>query len=186
MINVAKTMKDDDERNAFVREIVRMMGCIAPHVKESPDHEKYLWEAAYIMADFDLDVKSPYPPPSRDAIMARPTQRPPYYKGASRFRQYGRNVEEMLKKAIAMEDLDERKALVTMTANFMKIQLKNGDKDSVAEASVLEHIRVITAGKLTYQPGDINFHRAAVQPPLAQTATPSKAKKKKKKKKRNR
>ena len=170
MVNYAKTLKDDVERNVLCREIVRIMGNINPGLKDSPDYHQKLWDHFYHLANYDIDVDSEYKMPDQDTIFTKAPSRMPYMSGRSRFRQYGRNIELMAEKAMEMNDMDRRQALVTMILNIMKMHLKGQEKDSNAEIIVCDHLRILSKGGLDFQPEEINFYKfnaLATQPILS-------------------
>ena len=61
MIEHVKTIKDPEERNQAARTIIQIMGNLNPNLKEVTDFRHKLWDHLMIIADFDLDVDSPYP-----------------------------------------------------------------------------------------------------------------------------
>lgn len=167
MVDYCRTLPDRDERNALTKEIIRIMSYMIPQQREGEDHTRKLWDHFYHLAEYDIDIDSEFDMPERDTIFTRPKERMAYLTRRSRFRQYGQNIELMAEVAIDMEDDEERKhALVTLILNIMKTQLKNGsgEKDSNAEATVCEHLKVLTKGKLTYQPEEIKFHKFSSVP----------------------
>lgn len=169
MVSYAKTLKDDVERNVLCREIIRIMGNINPTLKESPDFAQKLWDHFYHLAEYQIDVDSEYAIPEADTIFTKAKTRMPYASGRSRFRQYGRNIELMSEKALEMNDMDRRHALVTMILNIMKMHLKGQEKDSNAEIIVCDHLRILSKGGLDFQPEQIKFHKfntLAIQPML--------------------
>ncbi len=190
MLNYCKKLEDRDERNALARYIVRIMANINPIVQQEADYEQKLWDHLLHLADYELDVDIPseftraeYTPRNQ-----RPTKRLDFPSTRARFHQYGRNVELMSEVAVKMTDEDEKLALIAMILNIMKMQIKGAEKDSNAELIVCEHLKMMTKGKLDYQPEDVRFHKYSREtaPPLANYSTaiyqrPSGAKKKKKK-----
>jgi hypothetical protein len=189
MLNYAKELPDRDERNALARTIVRIMAHINPGVREEADYEQKLWDHLMLLADYDLDVDIPKEftraEPSRK--FTRPTRRMEYHTRRSRFLQYGNNVELMSDVAIKMEDEDEKMALVALILNIMKMQIKGAEKDTNAELIVCEHLKMLSKGKLDFQPEDVRFHKYAREnvPQLANYSTatyqPRNSSKKKKK-----
>ncbi|MEO8935049.1 MAG: DUF4290 domain-containing protein, partial [Xanthomarina sp.] len=65
MITYAKTRETKEERNKVAKAIISVMGNLQPHLRDVPDFQHKLWDQFFIMADFDIDVDSPYPVPSR-------------------------------------------------------------------------------------------------------------------------
>ncbi len=169
MVDYAKSLKNDVERNVLCREIVRIMGNINPGLKDSPDYLQKLWDHFYHLAEYDIDIDSEYSIPDQPTLFSKAPSRMPYLSGRSRFRQYGRNIELMAEKAMEMNDMDRRHALVTMILNIMKMHLKGQEKDSNAEIIVCDHLRILSKGGLDFQPEEIEFYKfnaLAIQPML--------------------
>ena len=72
MINYAKSRDTKEERNKVAKAIISVMGNLQPHLRDVPDFQHKLWDQLFIMADFDIDVDSPYPKPSKEELYARP------------------------------------------------------------------------------------------------------------------
>lgn len=190
MLDYAKKLEDRDERNALARTIVKIMANINPSVREEADYEQKLWDHLMLLADYELDADVPAEFTRAEASrkFSRPTHRMEYNTHRSRFLQYGHNVELMAGVAIKMEDPEEKLALVALILNIMKMQIKGAEKDTNAELIVCEHLKMLSKGKLEYQPEDVRFHKYAreTMPQLANYSTatyqPRNGAKKKKKK----
>ncbi|MFM2375334.1 MAG: hypothetical protein RLZZ165_431 [Bacteroidota bacterium] len=188
MLDYCKKLPDREERNALARTIVRIMAHINPGVREEADYEQKLWDHLMLLADYDLDADIPaeFTRAEVSRKFTRPTRRMEYQNHRTRFLQYGRNVEMMAEQAAKMEDPEEKMALVALILNVMKMQIKGAERDTNAELIVCEHLKILSKGKLAYQPEDIRFHKYAREnmPQLANysTATYQPRPKKKKKK----
>jgi hypothetical protein len=175
MLNYCKKLEDRDERNALARSIVRIMANINPIVQQEADYEQKLWDHLMHLANYELDVD--FPAEFTRAVETprniRPTRRMEYGTGRARFHQYGRNVELMSEVAVKMEDEEEKLALVALILNIMKMQIKGAEKDTNAELIVCEHLKMMTRGKLEFQPEDVRFHKYSreMAPPLANYST---------------
>ena len=159
MVEYCKTLEDDVKRNALAREIVRIMSNISPNVKDMPDYRQKLWDHFYHMADYNIRVEGEFPMPEPRDKFVTPSKRMEYSDGKPRFRQYGRNVELMIREALKMEDSPERKALVNLIANIMRQHLRDSDRDSNAELTILEHLRVLSNGEFNHRLEDIRFYQ---------------------------
>lgn len=180
MVQVAKTMEDDEKRNALVNEIVRIMAAINPNTTNAADYQQKLWDHLYLLADFELDVESPYPIPNPEEMAFVAKERMPYQDAKASFRSYGKNVDLMVAEAMKMKDGEERDELIQMIANIMKMHIMTSTKDHHSENTALGHLKRMTGGKIDLKPEDVKWHRVQ-PPPLMQIAKPSKRKKKKKK-----
>lgn len=182
MVEYAKGLTDDAHRNALVHEIVRIMSNINPSVREIPEFRTLLWEHLYHIAEYDIEVDAPIPMPEARELNTRPTKPMAYMRDKSRYRQYGRNVDLMVEQALKEEDGPRKDALINLIANIMKMHLKTQERDSNAEVTVMEHLRVLSNGKIRLSPEDITFYKGQPTQNLATSSHKSSGSKKKKKK----
>ena len=61
MIDFLQTIEDRELRNRQARIIIGVMGNLNPTLRDTADFTHKLWDHLFIMADFELDVDSPYP-----------------------------------------------------------------------------------------------------------------------------
>ena len=66
MVNQAIECNNKDERNNMAKAIIGVMGNLNPHLRDVPDFQHKLWDQLFIMSQFQLDVDSPYPKPSKE------------------------------------------------------------------------------------------------------------------------
>lgn len=147
MVSYTLTIKNDEERNAAARSIVKLMEQMHPHVKQIEDFKHKLWDHLHIMADYNLDVDSPYPKPDREVVERRP-DKITYPANGIRFRHYGRVVEKLIDKACEYEAGEEKDALVKTIANLMKRFYLIWNRDSVNDDDIWQHIHLLSKGKL--------------------------------------
>ncbi|WNJ21237.1 DUF4290 domain-containing protein [Pontibacter sp. G13] len=165
MVEYALTLEDRDQRTVVASEIVRIMSNLNPSLKENPDYKQKLWDSLFIISGFELDVDSPYPIPEAEVVMGRPEKRMDYYRSHPRYRQYGVNVELMVKAAIDMEEGPKKTAYLNMIANTMKLFLRASDRDSTPEEVIAEHIRDLSSGKIKVKGEDLTISKVQVQYP---------------------
>lgn len=147
MVDHCVALEDEEERNKMAKAIVDVMGNLQPHLRDVPDFKHKLWDQLYIMSDFKLDAKSPYPIPSREELQEKP-ERLPYPKYASKYRYYGNNIQTMIDVALSWEDDDKKEALVYTIANHMKKCYLNWNKDTVDDAVIFNHLYDLSDSKL--------------------------------------
>ena len=95
MIDSLLTIEDRRERNRQARAVIAVMGNLNPLLRDTADFTHKLWDHLFIMSDFQLDVDSPYPRPSREELTVTP-KRMTYSQGRIAYKHYGRYVERML------------------------------------------------------------------------------------------
>lgn len=147
MITHAKTRETKEERNKLVKAIISVMGNMQPHLRDVPDFQHKLWDQLFIMADFDLDVDSPYPKPSREELYARP-ETLEYPQNFPKYRFYGNNIKTMIDVANTWEEGELKEALVYTIANHMKKCFLNWNKDTVEDYIIFNHLFELSDGKI--------------------------------------
>jgi hypothetical protein len=123
------------------------MGNLQPHLRDVADFQHKLWDQLFIMADFDIDVDSPYDKPEREVLQARPEPLK-YPQNFPKYRFYGNNIKTMIDVAITWEDGEMKEALTYTIANHMKKCFLNWNKDTVEDAVIYDHLFELSNGAL--------------------------------------
>ena len=147
MINHAKSRETKEERNKLAKAIISVMGNLQPHLRDVPDFQHVLWDQLFIMADFDIDVDSPYEKPIREVLQARPEPLK-YPQNFPKYRFYGNNIKTMIDVAVTWEEGEMKEALTFTIANHMKKCFLNWNKDTVEDAVIFQHLFELSDGKL--------------------------------------
>ncbi|MDH2206942.1 MULTISPECIES: DUF4290 domain-containing protein [Empedobacter] len=148
MVNHCKTIKDETERNGFAEIIIEVMGELNPHLRDVPDFQHKLWDQLFIMAEFDLDVKSPYPiPTKKDTVNSKPNK-VEYPKSIYKYRYYGNNIRKMIDVAVTWEEGEKREGLYFAIANHMKKCYLLWNKDTVDDQVIFNHLYELSDGKI--------------------------------------
>lgn len=120
---------------------------IHPAMKDNQDYTNKLWDDLYIISGFELDVDSPFPAPSKDALGKKPLA-VGYNQHGLVYRHYGRNLELLVERAIETEDIDDRLAFVSYIFRLMRSFYSTWNKDNVEDSVLLEQLEYISKGKL--------------------------------------
>ncbi|WP_456377891.1 DUF4290 domain-containing protein [Lutibacter sp.] len=147
LVNHCIAIEDSAERNKMAKAIVDVMGNLQPHLRDVPDFKHKLWDQLFIMADFKLDVDSPYEKLEKEVLQAKP-EALEYPKYASKYRYYGNNIQTMINTALTWEEGDARDALYYTIANHMKKCYLNWNKDTVDDAIIFKHLVDLSKGKI--------------------------------------
>lgn len=147
LVEYAITIPEKDKRQDVVDHIVHIMGNLNPHLKNVEDFKHLLWDHLHIMADFTLDVESPYPLPEKEVLFAKPEPFP-YPQKNTRFRHYGKNIMSMIEKAAEMEDGEKKTAYTKCIANYMKIVHNNWNSETVTDETIINDLEIISKGAL--------------------------------------
>lgn len=147
MVDHALTIEDREERNLAARTIIRFMGQLNPHLRDVADFNHKLWDHLFIMSNYQLDVDSPYPFPDKEKVERKPDKLEyPTHKIA--YRYYGFALEEMVQKAIELEEGEEKTVLTGMLANIMKRFYLKWNRDSVNDDDIWKQLSELSGGRL--------------------------------------
>ncbi len=141
------SVADPEKRTKQAHILVELMRQIHPQMRDGADYSKKLWDDLYIMANFDLEVDSPYPAPPKEILGKKPMQ-VPYNQTKLKHKIYGRNVEILVLKAIIAPTTEERKAFISYIVKLMKSFYANWNKDNIDSNLCLNQILQLSAGKL--------------------------------------
>jgi len=147
MINHAKSRETKEERNKLTKAIISIMGNMQPHLRDVPDFQHKLWDQLFIMADFDIDVDSPFEKPSREELYARPDVLE-YPQNFPKYRFYGNNIKTMIDVANTWEEGEMKEALLYTVANHMKKCFLNWNKDTVEDDVIFNHLFELSDGNI--------------------------------------
>ena len=147
MIDQALACDNKDERNKMAKAIIGVMGNLNPHLRDVPDFQHKLWDQLFIMSDFELDVDTPYPLPSKEVFSQRP-EKLDYPQNFPKYRFYGNNIKRMIDVATGWEEGEMKKQLVYVIANHMNKCFLNWNKDTVEDDVIYEHLLELSDGKL--------------------------------------
>ena len=96
MVDSLLQIDDRRERNRQARAVIAVMGNLNPLLRDTADFTHKLWDHLFIMSDFQLDVDSPYPRPSRQELTVTP-RRMPYSQDRIALKHYGKYVGRMIR-----------------------------------------------------------------------------------------
>lgn len=139
MVDHIMTIEDRAERTRAAKTVIDVMGNLYPHLRDVPDFRHKLWDHLAIMSGFKLDIDTPYPLPSIDKINERP-EKIKYSTNHIKYKHYGKSVEKLIEKIKELEDPEQKRALIVLTANHMKKSFLTWNKDSVEDEQIYNDI----------------------------------------------
>lgn len=154
MVDHAVSLEDREERNKVAKAIIKVMGELKPELRDAEEYKPKLWTHLFIMSDFELDVDSPYPLPSKEVLNEKPSK-VAYPQSRIKIGHYGKNVELLIAKACEMEEGDEREALVKTVACMMKQFYLTFNSTSIEDDMIIDHLAKLSDGKI--QLNDVSF-----------------------------
>jgi hypothetical protein len=152
MVDHIKTIEDRDERNRAAKTIIQIMGNLNPHLRDIGDFKHKLWDHLALIADFELDIDTPFPPPEASKFNEKPKQ-VPYKQGDIRFLHYGKIIELLIDAASGMEEGEEKEYLTTLIVNQMKKSYITWNRGQVADEVIIGDMKMLSGGKLKMTEG---------------------------------
>lgn len=146
MVDHVKSIKEKEERNEAAKAIIKLMGQLNPHLRDVDEFKQKLWDHLYIMADYELDVDSPYEAPKKEGYK-RPEPLA-YPGGLPKFKHYGVVIPGYIEAATKMPEGEEREALILSIANMMKKAYLMWNRDSVEDQLIKDQLFEMSDGKL--------------------------------------
>jgi hypothetical protein len=147
LISHIKKIEDRAERNKAAQYVIGVMGSLNPHLRDVLDFQHKLWDQLFIMSDFQLDVDSPYPIPSREVLNHRPDTLE-YPQNFPKYRFYGNNIKYMIDVANKWDDGELKNALILVIANHMKKSYLSWNKETVDDDVIFNHLMELSDGKI--------------------------------------
>ncbi|WP_031530815.1 DUF4290 domain-containing protein [Dyadobacter crusticola] len=141
-------MEDKAKRNLYAHILIELMRQIHPNMRDNQDYTNKLWDDLYIISGFELDVDSPFPPPSPEALGKKPLK-VGYNQQNLTYRHYGKNIELLLEKAIQTENKEDRLAFVSYIFRLMRSFFNAWNKDNPEDSVLLGQLEQLSKGALT-------------------------------------
>jgi hypothetical protein len=149
MIEYLMTLEDPEKRQKNAYAVIELMGFLNPHLKNVEDFRHKLWDHLFLISDFNLNVESPYPIPTRETLKAGPMQLK-YPKRYPRFSHLGKNLELIINKALKEENPEKRNGFANAVAYYMKLAYNNWHKETVHDDAIQSELSVLTEGQLEF------------------------------------
>lgn len=157
MVKYIVDLPSKEERNKYAQVVIDLMGFLNPHLRDVADFKHKLWDHLHIISDFKIDVDSPYPVPSVEAIHIKPEPLR-YPNQRIRYKHYGKTIELMIEKAKSIDEPARKQHMVQAIANFMKMAYVQWNKDSVSDESILADLRELSRGELKLE-DNVNLNK---------------------------
>jgi len=136
-----------EKRTEMAYTLIELIKQLTPSLKEQPENPQRLWDDLFIIADFNLDIDSPYPMPQRDILFKKP-KRMEYPQSPIQFKHDGKNIERLVKEALKIEDPQEREDAIIYLGKLMKTFYSNWNKETLDDSVILKDIQRMSGGAL--------------------------------------
>ncbi|MDR1416352.1 MAG: DUF4290 domain-containing protein [Prevotellaceae bacterium] len=148
MVEYLHTISDREKRNEQALAVIGVMGSLFPYLRDINDFKHKLWDHLFIIADFDLDIDSPYPKPEPITFQEKPRHVPYTSPDTIEIKHYGRGVQDMLENIAALPQGEKRSYSIMAVANHMKKAYLTWNKESVSDDMIYKDIERLTRGQI--------------------------------------
>ena len=152
MVAHMRSIEDREKRTRYAEMIIELMATLNPGLKTVEDYKHKLWDHLYYISDFELDVDSPYPAPTREEMFRKPDPIP-YPQTKVQVRHFGKNLNSIIEKAIAEKDEEKKRSLTQLIGYYMKLAYINWHREPVHDDMIRNELSVLTNGQLQYEQG---------------------------------
>jgi len=147
LVEAMGTITTKAERTLHAQGVLKLMAILDANNKYSTDNIQKRWDDLLMISDYTLDVDSPYPIPEKVTRNKKP-QRPTYTKKPIKFKNYGRNVERLIQKAVDTEDPEEQEKMLIGIVRLMRNFSNEWRNDNVDSDTLLTSIMHMAGNKL--------------------------------------
>ena len=148
LVDYIRTVPDKEKRTAMAYTLIDLIKQLTPTVKDQPENPQRMWDDLYIIADFNLDIDAPYPPPPVDTLNKKPMKML-YPQSDVRFKHYGKNIESLVREALKQDTPEDREEAVIYLGKLMKTFYSAWNKETLDDSVILKDIKNMSDGKLT-------------------------------------
>ena len=108
LVEYCKTIPDRDKRTRYAYGIVSIMGDLYPEAEKVENLRQILWDHLALISNYELDIDYPVEIIPKDRLSERPEKLENPQQQHIAWRMYGKVIEDMVAKACAIEDQDQR------------------------------------------------------------------------------
>jgi hypothetical protein len=149
LVEYIRNIPDKQKRTELAHTLIELMRQLTPSVKEAtPENPQRMWDDLYIIADFNIDLNSPFPEPQRDILFKKPKHMG-YPQSNIRFKHYGKNIERLVKEAMKLENPEERQDAAIYLGKLMKTFYGAWNKETLDDSVIVNDIREMSKGTLS-------------------------------------
>lgn len=155
MVDSLLEIEDRRERNRQARAVIAVMGNLFPLLRDTDDFKHKLWDHLFIMSDFQLDVDSPYPRPTREELIISPRQLS-YSQGRITYKHYGKYVERMIQSLREEPSEEAVKEAVGNLARYMRAKSYEYNQEHPNNEVIIKDISRMAKGEIQIDKEAIN------------------------------
>jgi hypothetical protein len=158
MVDYVLTVEDPEQRQRNAEGLIELMGFLNPSLKTFEDYRHKLWDHLFFMSDFQLEVNCPFEKPTRETYRLKPDPLP--YPGQRiKYSHLGKNLEQVIEKALAETDPEKKSGFSHSIAHYMKLAYSTWHKELVHDDTIRQELTAITGGQLEFTNTPFVRHR---------------------------
>lgn len=155
MIDSLLAIEDRRERNRQARAVIAVMGNLNPLLRDTADFTHKLWDHLFIMSDFQLDVDSPYPRPSRQELTISPHPMA-YNQSRITYKHYGKYVEQMIRTVAADPGQCKSAHTVDDLVRYMRTKSYEYNQEHPNNEMIAKDIKKMSQGAIELDENALN------------------------------
>ena len=159
MIDSLSKIEDRRDRNRQARAVIAVMGNLFPLLRDTADFTHKLWDHLFIMSDFQLDVDSPYPRPSRQELTMTPHAMR-YTQSRFSYKHYGKYVEQIIRKLADAHDQQLVSQTVDNLARYMRTKSYEYNQEHPNNEVIVRDIKRMSEGAIKIDEEALNNLRS--------------------------
>jgi hypothetical protein len=166
LITYCKTIEDSEKRQNVAEEIIDLMSRMSNSNKGTVEFETKLWKHFFRIAKFDIDVKPPEGMLIDKEDENFKPELPEYPIHNTSFRHYGILIQNMVKKALGMEDGPLKDQFIEIIGSYMKLAYRTWNREHyVSDEIIKEDLKAMTNGEIIVgEETRLNFLKASFAP----------------------
>ncbi len=152
MIHYLKNIEEKDLKQAYAEEIINLFAIMYPANRHLADYKEKLWNHLFRIAKYDLDLQIP------EGIVIQRKDRQSNFSHMdypqTKFsnRHYGKYIQNMIKDALAMEDIDKRNGYKEVIASYMKLAYRTWNKEHfVSDDIIIQDLKEMSNNQLVFE-----------------------------------
>jgi hypothetical protein len=147
LVEYIRSLPSKEKRTELAYTLIELIKQLTPTMKDQPENPQRVWDDLYIIANFNLDINSPFPVPEPSILFKKP-EKVEYPQSQVRFKHYGKNIEKLVKEALKLEDPQERQDAIIYLGKLMKTFYGNWNKETLDDSVILKDIQDMSGGAL--------------------------------------
>ncbi|MBQ8493719.1 MAG: DUF4290 domain-containing protein [Alistipes sp.] len=147
MVDSLLEIEDRQERTRQAKAVIAVMGNLNTTLRDTEDFKHKLWDHLFIMSDFQLDVDSPYPQPSRQDLAIRP-KKLTYPQSRITFKHYGKYVHNLVRAIASEHNADVKTNEMVNVARYMRAKSFEFNNEHPNNGSIIRDINIMAGGNV--------------------------------------